>query len=195
MPHCLWFRWSNRPGLQPTRVADSGSPDTIRTAVPRQELLLSGMENDMAVKPVLQALILADRVYEDKASGKKIIAGTFNKLLFKRKAEPPKVIEGEAGEKKAVVQGGQQAGSPYAYISLTEVRGQLPMILRYVSLADNRSLMETQFTVTSDDPLKTIELVLPLPKLPMQGAGPHALELLCENEPVGSLRVMIEELP
>src|SRR5947208_45463 len=33
-----------------------------------------------AMKPILQALLLADKIYEDK-SGKKIIAGTFNRLL------------------------------------------------------------------------------------------------------------------
>src|SRR5205823_13708053 len=32
-------------------------------------------------KPVLQSLILADHVYEDKLTGKRIIAGVFNRII------------------------------------------------------------------------------------------------------------------
>ena len=36
-------------------------------------------------KPVLQALVLADHVYQDKTTGKMVIAGTFNRLhVFRR---------------------------------------------------------------------------------------------------------------
>lgn len=34
------------------------------------------------VKPVLQALILAEKIYEDKKTGKKVLAGTFNSLMI-----------------------------------------------------------------------------------------------------------------
>src|SRR6478736_1940762 len=32
-------------------------------------------------RPVLQSLILADHVYEDKLTGKRIIAGVFNRII------------------------------------------------------------------------------------------------------------------
>ncbi|KKL08019.1 hypothetical protein LCGC14_2580160, partial [marine sediment metagenome] len=35
--------------------------------------------------------------------------------------------------------------------------------------------------------------VIPMPTLP-QVEGVHALELLCNDEPVGSLRVIVEEM-
>ena len=39
-------------------------------------------------KPLLQALILADHVYQDAQTGKKVIAGTFNQLFFFRQDKP-----------------------------------------------------------------------------------------------------------
>ena len=41
------------------------------------------------IRPILQAMVLADQVYEDKSTGKKVIAGTFNTLLFARRPTPP----------------------------------------------------------------------------------------------------------
>ena len=43
--------------------------------------------------PVLQALVVADRVYEDKGTGKKIIAGTFSRLFFKKPAPAGQPIQ------------------------------------------------------------------------------------------------------
>jgi hypothetical protein len=142
------------------------------------------------VKPTLQALLLADHVYRDK-TGKHVIAGTFNRLLFEKEGARPKTVEID-GEEKHIVRGGMQVGSPYVYISLTEVRGTVNCSLRYVNLTQDRALLETKFAITCDDPLKTIELVLPLPMLP-QIEGVHALELLCDDEPIGSHRVIVEE--
>lgn len=142
------------------------------------------------MKPLLQALLLADRIYQDKA-GKHIIAGTFNKMVFAKGAAKPKTVEID-GEEKTIAPGGMQAGSPYVYISLTEIRGKINCVLRYVNLKQDQALIQTSFSIECDDPLKTVELVIPMPMLP-QVKGVHALELLCDDEPVGSHRVIVEE--
>ncbi len=142
------------------------------------------------MKPVLQALLLADRIYRD-TTGKHIIAGTFNKMLFVKGGAGPKTVEID-GEEKQLIPGGMQAGSPSAYISLTDVRGKIQCVLRYVNLKQNNALFQTQFSIECSDPLKTVEVVLPLPTLP-QMAGVHALELLCDDEPIGSHRIIVEE--
>ena len=142
------------------------------------------------VKPVLQALLLADRIYRDK-TGKHVIAGTFNKLTFSKDGAKPKTVEID-GEKKLLVLGGVQAGSPYAYISLTEIHGKIECVLRYVNLEQDNAFFQTHFSIDCDNPLETVELVLPMPTLPLV-AGIHALELLCKDEPIGSLRVIVEE--
>ena len=88
----------------------------------------------------------------------------------------------------------RQAGSPYAYISLREVRGRIPLEFRLVSLESNEVLFRAvRMEVVCDDPLKTVELVLPVPPLP-RTPGHYALELLYENELIGSHRVMVQEV-
>jgi hypothetical protein len=144
------------------------------------------------VKPLLQALLLAERVYEDK-SGKKIIAGTFNKLIFRKGAAGPREVEID-GVKMMVVPAGIRAGSPFAYISLTDVRNSARCTLRYVDLTHDKPLFQLPFDVACDDPLQTIELIIPMPELPLH-VGPHAVELLCDDEPLGAFRVIVEELP
>ena len=145
------------------------------------------------MKPVLQALLLADRVYEDKATGKKIIAGTFNGVWFIQGSQKPQEIEKD-GVKRRVIPGGMHAGSPCAFISLTDIRGTISCVLRYVDLQDDKPLLQCGFQVRCDNPLQTVEVVVPMPPLPTGRAGIHALELLCDDEPVGSLRILVEEL-
>ena len=146
------------------------------------------------MKPVLQALLLADHVYQDATTGKKVIAGTFNRLRFLKKQRPesPKEVENAGAQRQVIA--GVHVGSPYAYISLTDIRGSLSCVLRYVDLEDNKALLETKFSITCDDPLETAEIVVPMPPLPTKKAGIHALELLCNDTPVGSLRITVEEI-
>lgn len=145
------------------------------------------------MKPVLQALLLADRIYEDKATGKKVIAGTFNRLWFKRGLQEPQEIE-EDGVKRKVIPGGMDVGAPCAFISLTDIRGTIRCVLRYVDLQDGKALLQCEFEIHCDDPLQTVEVVLPMPRLQTEKGGTHALELLCDDEPLGSLRIIVEEL-
>jgi hypothetical protein len=154
-------------------------------------------------KPVLQALLLADRVYRDGGTGKHIICGVFSELFFK----PPEDVEKEQKEPgqgqiiEIPIAFGHMAGSPWAYISLTELRGETRCELRYVDLQDNTTLFNMIFVVPSDDPLKTHEISLPLPSLPLPVNAPDgerqrscALELLCNDELVGSHRVSVRPI-
>jgi len=143
------------------------------------------------VKPVLQALLLADRIYEEK-NGKKIIAGTFNKLIFRREGASPKEVDID-GVRMFMVPAGMRPGSPYAFVSLTDVRNTVECVLRYVDLTRDQPLFEMRFQVECKDPLETVELVLPMPEIPLQ-PGVHALELLCDNEPMGAFRLIVEEI-
>jgi hypothetical protein len=142
------------------------------------------------VKPTLQALLVADRVYRDAATGKFIIAGTFNRLCYSK--TPP--VTPPSGQTPGKVMGGMDAGSPYAYVSLTEVRGKVPLVFRYVDLTDNNPLLVSEFEVQANSPLETVELVLPLPRLPIPHAGVFAFEIASGNEPLGSVRLVVEEM-
>lgn len=140
-------------------------------------------------KPLLQALILADHVYQDAQTGKKVIAGTFNQLFYFRQDKPPTPPPPPGTPRKFSIQEMTRAGSPYAYISLTDVRGNVPLQLRYVDLSTNATLLHIDFQVRSEDPLSTIEAVVPVPPLPTPHAGAFALELFTGEEPLGSIRI------
>ncbi|HPM81146.1 MAG TPA: hypothetical protein PLF81_10615 [Candidatus Anammoximicrobium sp.] len=143
------------------------------------------------MKPILNALLIADNVYCDKETNKKVIAGTFNQLAIRRPSERvPESVEPAGGRKKTA---GPDAGSPTLYINLAEVRGCVPLTLRFVDLLDNSVSFEGEFTIQNEDPLQNSELIVRLPRLPCRRAGVHALELLTEGEPIGSLRILVRE--
>lgn len=144
------------------------------------------------MKPVLQALVLADHVYED-ISGKKIIAGTFHGVKFSRKPIVAQ-IELPNGTKRPGMVGGMHSGSPYAYLSLTDVCDNTVLSVHFTYLTKNEVLFETQFTIPCKDRLATVEIVLPLPPLPIQGPGTYALEVICDGEIIGSSRIAAQDI-
>lgn len=128
------------------------------------------------MKPVLQALVLADHVYVDAVSGKKVIAGTFSGLYS---AKFPWVL----------------SRPTFAYISLTEAQqGTLSLELRYVNLTNDQVLMRSRFEVESEGPLSTVELISEVPPFPMPHPGAYAFELLWNDELVGSLRMNVDQI-
>lgn len=151
--------------------------------------------------PTLQALLLADQVYRDADTKKHIICGVFGQLFFtttKNAASKPggnaEVGDDEVGV-AIPMEFVRRAGSPYAYISLTEVHGTKRLELRYVDLQDLSVLLKAEFDVHCENPLLNVQLVIPLPNLPTPHPGTYVLELLCENTPLGSHRVLATPAP
>ena len=139
------------------------------------------------MKPVLQALVLAEKVYEAK-NGSKIIVGTFSRILVRNNLRP-KTITDEKGVERPVVTGGQ-SGSPYAYISLTDVCNNTRLDLQFVSLEHNKVLFMTQLIVQCHDRLASVEFIAPLPPFTVDESGAYAFEIVCEGEVIGSHRLM-----
>ncbi len=144
------------------------------------------------MKPVLQALVLAEHVYQD-VSGKKIIAGTFNSVRFTQKPLIKTVAKPD-GTQQMLVPGGMHAGSPYAYVSLTDVCESTILQLQFVNLTRNKILFSKEVTVNSKNRLATRELIFPLPPLGIDEPGVYAFEVVCEGDILGSCRVMAKEL-
>lgn len=90
-----------------------------------------------------------------------------------------------------------QAGSPYLYFSVTELTGRKTFEVRYVDLHLNRSLFQAEVPVECDDPLKTIEISMPLPRLPLVALEErsYAVEVLCDGQLLGSHRVLARISP
>jgi len=123
-------------------------------------------------RPVVQALLLADHVYIDRESGKTIIAGTFDQIWA---TEFPTVF----------------GRATWAFVSLTDLRGPAEVVLRYVDLADGSVLLTTNpIPVSTEDPLKSAQIRLEIPPLPMPHPGAYALELMVGGQLAGTLRVV-----
>src|SRR5205814_8607861 len=88
---------------------------------------------------------------------------------------------------------GLQSGSPFAYLSLTEVRGPNAFVLELVNLSDESQLFRSDLRVDCPDPLLTVEMTVPLPPISPPQAGIYALQLLHNNEILGSLRIIVED--
>ncbi|MCC7475555.1 MAG: hypothetical protein IT425_09180 [Pirellulales bacterium] len=147
------------------------------------------------MKPILQALLMADHVYVDAATKKKIVVGIFHRMTFATKREGLEAPNADGTRQIQVPLSGHLSGSPFCYVSLTEVRGKQPFTLRFVHLDEDRALFQTTFEVECNNPLETIEAVFPLPYLPVKGPGHYALELLWGMEPLGCHRIVAVEGP
>jgi hypothetical protein len=143
------------------------------------------------MKPILQALVVAERVYQD-ISGKKIIAGTFQKVFLKRRTNRLSKLEG--GDENTI-RGGTDPGSPAAYISLTDVIDKTNITVQFVDVARNNVLFEKKMKVASKDRLSAVEIVLPLPPLThvLKSPGSYSVDVIWNGEILGSHRILARE--
>lgn len=148
------------------------------------------------MKPILQALLIAEKVYRE-VTGKYIVCGTFTGYQFKRartgveEASSPQPEQGRMVARN--INDLHQVGTTWAYLSLTEVMGETSLSLRYVRLKDEKLQFQCDFIVNCSDPLEIVQATIPLPPLPLE-AGVHALELLHQDELLGSYRINVIEV-
>lgn len=122
--------------------------------------------------PVLQALVLADHIYTEQ-SGKRIICGTFGTIFG---PEFP----------------GVTSFSPFVFILLVDVVGEVLVQLRFVSLFDNQILLESKpMRIPSDNPLTPLDIVVQIPPLPLPRTGIYSLECWTDGEMIGSVRLQV----
>ena len=144
-------------------------------------------------KPVLQAMVVADHVYQDHFTGKFIIAGTFGAIHRFPPAESPAGSPPEPTEQPRIVTGPiMRVGSPYLYLALVEVHGVVPLQIKFFDLHDSTIKFMADFTVRSRDPVAVGEYCLPLPPIPVDKPGSFSLDLFYENELLGSWRITIK---
>lgn len=123
--------------------------------------------------PVLQAIVLADHIYTDAVTGKKVIAGTFNALQ-------PNEIPSQFNR------------STFAYLCLTDVKGATELELRYVDLQSNEMLIGLQgVRVHANSPLDSVELVIEVPPFPIPHEGVYAFEAHADDVLIGALRITV----
>lgn len=154
------------------------------------------------IKPVLHAMVLADHVYQDRRSGKSVIAGTFTKIVFQPNTEEQEPIidpdttvniqDAVDGKKPKTYPAFFDMGSPHMYLALSGVRNDIVLEIRLVDLADAKVLMEGEMPITVKvrDPVAVIEVAVPLPRLPIpRKAGHYSVDLLWHGEQLGAWRI------
>jgi hypothetical protein len=143
------------------------------------------------MKPILQALVLAERIYETN-EGRKIICGTFNRL--ESGFAVPQEVAALRGGKQATIAGGTDKGCPAAYVSLTDIAGETSIIFQFINVSRNESLFQIETKVSSPNRLETAEFILDLPPLRdcCREVGVYSLDVLCDNEILGSHRLTVE---
>src|SRR5690606_21642386 len=120
----------------------------------------------------VQALVIADRVYVDESTQKKVIAGTFDTMWSP--AFP--AVFGQVS---------------YAYVCLVDCWGPTEIELRYVDRSDEdqKSLLDAKVTVNLQNKNQSVEMIVQLPPLPMPHEGEYAFELVFEGSAIGSKRM------
>lgn len=146
------------------------------------------------MKPVLQALVLAERVYEDK-SGKKIIAGTFNQIAICLVAPVQLALPDDT--QRLLIPGGTDPGCPVAYISLTDVVDGTELTLQFFNVSKNIAVFQVDIKIEGADRLATIEIIAPLPPIRqfMKEVGVFSFDVVWKGEILGSHRVRVVEIP
>jgi len=121
-------------------------------------------------------LVLADFIYQDPHTRKNTIIGTFNALYATQFpfTYPRKTC---------------------AYICLTDLQGDTELSLRFVYLKepDMPGMQTKVFTVSSKDPLQSVELIIPVPPFHIPKEGPYAFEILSGHTIIGSLRITAQK--
>lgn len=134
--------------------------------------------------PIVQSMLLAERVYRDESTKNFVICGVFDTYKSFVASDP-----GEAPSEQQSREKYPKVGTPYLYICFTELYGETEVRIQYVNRKTQEVLREWTGKVHETDPLKSVALVLPLPYLDVERDGNFGFDVLCEGHLIGSLRV------
>lgn len=79
------------------------------------------------MNPIVQALLIADHIYQDVHTGKRIVAGIFHTIYT---SLPDSTVDFADGESVSSSNNVFPAGAPFAYLSLLNIQGEQSFDLR-----------------------------------------------------------------
>lgn len=128
------------------------------------------------MKPLVNALLLADHVHVDHATGKITILGTFDRIHVR---EFPGVHHG-----------------PWLYANLSDFTGTHTFAMRFVRDSDGQQLAVSKPIEIKHgrDKLRHREIALKLPPLQFAHPGTYALQILWDGDWIGELKMRAEKL-
>ena len=124
-------------------------------------------------RPILQAFLLADHIYVDSRTSKKIVAGIYTE--FKVTSFPA------------------QLPTTWAYANLVSVPSEFDVQLRLVDLSNHEVLAESGVMRVQHVLSRLVphEFVLELPPLRVTHEGAYEFELLVDGEPLKGCRFTV----
>lgn len=143
------------------------------------------------MKPIVQALLLADHIYTDAKTGKKIIAGTFERVLLGKDQPITKEEQRQDGSKVNRVFGGTDPGCPSVYVNMTDVVNNTKITLQFVNVSKNKAVFGMDLAVQCHDRFAHVQIDVPLPPLRqiVPEPGVYSMDILWEGEIIGSYRI------
>lgn len=123
--------------------------------------------------PTVQALVPADHVYRDQASGKYVIAGTFHQINVEAF---PTTLSRTVG----------------LFVSLRGVEAETGLELQFLDPETGDALISSnELSIVPGDPELPVEFAVELPPLPLPRAGRYVLRLAVGGTPVGEAPVVV----
>jgi hypothetical protein len=124
----------------------------------------------------LNALLLADQIYQDKDSGKYVVAGIFHQINV---PGFPATLEKSVG----------------LFVSLTGVSNDANVELTFVDPADGTVLMRNRsLRLTWDDADTPVQFALEIPPLPLPHPGQYRLQLAVNGTELGASLLSVLDL-
>ena len=121
----------------------------------------------------LQALLLADHIYQDQGSGKYVIAGTFHRLNV---AAVPTTFARTIG----------------VFVSLSGLTGKTGIDLDFVDALSGEVLICTRsLEVACEDPDLPVEFAVEVPPLPLPHSGRYLFRLMVAGMVLGTAAVTV----
>jgi hypothetical protein len=84
--------------------------------------------------------------------------------------------------------------SMHIYVALTNGHGEYNLDIRFVRAEDNVTIVAMQGKINFVNPLQVVELNLEWRGLKFDKAGEHHVEVLCNDQPIGTRKFVVNHL-
>src|SRR3990172_6809166 len=125
--------------------------------------------------PAIRAILMCDTVIQEAGTGKKTLVGVFDRFVF------PNVPA--------------QIGGFTFFARITDLNGSYSFRIDVVDLREDKKLARIETNeFTHDDPLGSMDLVLPIPPIRFINFGKHEFQLYANNIYLGRCVIDVTKL-
>lgn len=142
--------------------------------------------------PILQAVLLAERVYRDEFTKNFIICGVFDQQVVVTEGHDEREENADLGSVVSALPDlpyPTHSGTPTLFFSVTECNGPTAIEVHYVNRRSQEVLCKWRFEpFVADDPLQLRNYHIRLPELRVEKDGMFGFDVFGNRELIGSLK-------